>query len=71
MLYEYNGKIYVKPLVNKIVEVTVTKKGDEYDVKPGDKFKYITPEIQKEMVQTTVEEAYKRNSKSNKESLGL
>lgn len=68
MLYEYNGKIYVKPLVNKIVEVKISKKNDEYDVQPTDKVIYITEEIRKAWTQVTKQEAYEiqKSIKSNK-----
>lgn len=71
MLYEYNGGIFIKPLVNKIVEVIISKKGDEYDIKPTKKFMYLTPDIQKQMVQITIEEADKKYGKSSKNSLDL
>lgn len=67
MLYRYNGKIYVKPLVNKIVEVTVEKKGDEYNIKPAKEFIYLTPEIKSKMVEISVEEAAKSKNKSSLE----
>jgi len=37
MLYEYNGKIYIKIYENKIVEVTIKKVADGYSVEPTDK----------------------------------
>lgn len=64
MLYKYNDKIYVKPLVNKIVEVNITKKGDEYDIQPNKDFTYITPDIKKKMIEITVEDAYKMKNKA-------
>lgn len=65
MLYKYNGKIYVKPLVNKIVEVTVEKKGNEYNVKPEKEAIYLTPEIKEKMAEISIEDAYKSKSKSS------
>ena len=66
MLYEYNGKIYVKPFSNKIVEVKIDKIGNEFDVQPTNKDVYLTPEIQKDMVQVTLEQAYNKYGKPNK-----
>lgn len=64
MLFEYDGKIYIKPLVNKIVEVEVSKKGNEYDIKPAKKMIYITEDIQKKMIPITKEDAVKKSKKS-------
>ena len=69
MLYEYNGKIYIKPFSNKIVEVEVTKKGTEFDVKPTNEGKVLTPEIIKKMSEITLENAFKKANKSDKGSL--
>lgn len=68
MLYEYNGKIYIKPLVNKIAEVKISKKGDEYDIQPTGKIIYITDEIKKEWTPVSKENAYElqKSIKSNK-----
>lgn len=69
MLYEYNGKIYVKPLVNKIVEVEVSKKGNEFDIKPTDKMLYLTEDIKKDMISVTNEQAAKLQEKPKKSTL--
>ena len=69
MLYEYNGKIYVRPFSNKIVEVTIEKKGNEYNVKATDKSIELTQEIKNKMVETTLEDAYKKTNKSEKMGL--
>ena len=68
MLYEYNGKIYIKPLVNKIAEVKISKKGDAYDVQPTGKIIYITDEIKNEWTPVSKEDAYElqKSIKSNK-----
>lgn len=68
MLYEYNGKIYIKPLVNKIAEVKISKKGDEYDIQPTGKIIYITDEIKKEWTPVSKKNAYElqKSIKSNK-----
>lgn len=69
MLYEYNGKTYIKPFSNKIVEVEVTKRGNEYDVKPTNKKVEITAEIKAEIKEITLENAYKKTNKSERNSL--
>jgi len=69
MLYEYNGKIYIKPFSNKIVEVEIIKKGNEYNVKPLKEIKKLTQEIREKMSEITLENAYKRISKTDRNSL--
>ena len=59
MLYEYKGKVYVKPFDNKIVEVTIKK-----DVKNGfdvqaTKNVIIEDNIGTKLVSISTEEAYK------------
>lgn len=63
MLYIYNGKIYIKPFENKIVEVIITKDGDEYNVKTTDTVIEVERTEVMKMVSTTVEEAYKMQNK--------
>jgi len=69
MLYEYNGKIYIKPFSNKIVEVEIAKKGNDYNVKPLKEVQRITPEIKEKIKEITLENAYKRMSKTDRNSL--
>lgn len=69
MIYEYNKKFYVKPFSNKIVEVNIQKKNNEFDVQPTQNTIYLTPDIQKSMVEVTLEEAYKKSGKLDKISL--
>jgi hypothetical protein len=66
MLYEYDRKIYIKPLVNKIVEVKVEKKGNDYDIKPTEEVTYLTDKIKKWMVSITPKQAYEVQAKSMK-----
>ena len=66
MLYEFNGKIYVKPFVNKIVEVEITKQDDGFDVKPTTKEVELTTEIRQNLTEISIEEAAKKASKSKK-----
>lgn len=63
MLYQYNGKIYVRPFSNKIVEVKVEKKGNEYNVVALPKYVYIDSAIATQLVAISVEEAYKETNK--------
>lgn len=63
MLYDYKGKIYIKPLANKIAEVKVSKKGKEFTVDIVGKLEYITPEIKKEMKPIAIDRAYKDPNK--------
>lgn len=71
MLYEFNGKIYVKPFSNKIVEVEMSKNENEnFDIVPTTKIVYLTPEIKEKMVEVTNEEAYKiLNAKKSKTTI--
>lgn len=69
MLYELNGKIYIRPFVNKIVEVKVAKEDNEIVFTPTDIVLYITPEIKGKMVPVSNEEAYRIFSKSGRKSL--
>lgn len=66
MLYEYNGKIYVRPFSNKIVEVNIEKKAGEYDVKSTNRTVDLTDSIRKKMTEITLEEAYKKTNKNDK-----
>ena len=68
MLYEYDGKTYIKPLVNKIVEVKVEKNGNDYDIKPTEGVTYLTDKIKKELVSITPKQAYERQTKLMKNS---
>ena len=69
MIYEYNKKFYVKPFSNKIVEVNVEKKNNEFDVQPTKKVVYLTPDIQKVMSEVTLQEAYEKSGKMSKSTL--
>ena len=63
MLYQYNGKIYVRPFSNKIIEVKVEKKGEEYNVVALPRYVYIDSVIATQLVAISVEEAYKSMNK--------
>ena len=69
MLYEYDGKIYIKPFSNKIVEVEVIKKGEEFEIKPLKGIKRLTPEIKENIKEITLENAYKKAHKADKGTL--
>lgn len=62
MLFRYNGKIYIKPFANKIVEVKVTKKGNEYTVEPTNNSVELTREVENNLYSVSIEEAYKFKS---------
>jgi len=64
MLFIYKNKIYVRPFANKIVEVSITKKENKYDVKPTDKTVEIDSNVNKDLYSISLEEAYKMQSKS-------
>lgn len=63
MLYQYNGKIYVKPFSNKMVEVEITKAENEYDVKPTKRTVELTPEIKEKIVEISLKDAYVKTRK--------
>lgn len=69
MIYEYNKKFYVKPFSNKIVEVNVEKKNNEFDVQPTKKVLYLTSDIQKAMSEVTLQEAYEKSNRIGKSTL--
>lgn len=65
MLYIYNDKIYVMPFEYKMIEVLVTKKGNEYNVEATEKEIEVTKDIKENLYSITVEKAYEmQNSKS-------
>lgn len=66
MLYMFRDKIYVKPFDNKIVEVSITKKNNEYDVKAEKSPLELTSKELKELVSITLENAYKYLHKENR-----
>lgn len=59
MLYLFNEKVYVKPFSNMVVEVEITKKNDEYDVKATNKKIELNEEQKDALVPIELEEAYK------------
>lgn len=63
MLYQYNGKIYVKPFSNKMVEVEITKAEKEYDVKATKRIVELTPEIKDKIVEISIKDAYAKTRK--------
>jgi len=58
MLFRYNNKVYVRPFANKLVEVNVSKIGNEYDVKPTNTKLEITSEVNEGLYSISIEEAY-------------
>lgn len=59
MLFKYNGKIYIKPFANKIVEVRVSKRENGYDVEPTNRSVELTKDIENQLISISVEEAAK------------
>lgn len=57
MLYRYKDKVFVNPTVNRIVEVKIQKKGNEYDIVLT-KNKVVQSNIRKEITEINVDEAY-------------
>ena len=66
MLYEFNEKTYIKPFSNKLVEVEITKNGEEYDVKATKRILELTPKRKKEIVEITLKDAYEKKHKNEK-----
>lgn len=58
MLYIYDGKIYIKPLENRLVEVNITKKGNEYNVEPTEKKVELSDKIRNDLFSVTLEKAF-------------
>lgn len=71
MLYELNGKIYVKPFSSKLIEVKVSKDGNKYDVKATDKIVEITPEIKRKLTEVTLKDAYDKTHKIESKSIDM
>lgn len=58
MLFLYNGKVYIKPFENKMVEVNITKRGNEYNVKATEKWLELNDKVINNSHSITVEKAY-------------
>lgn len=71
MLYLYNGKIYVKPFDHKMVEVNVTKKGNEYNVEATEKWVEINDKILDNTYSVTLEKAYEIQTKKDSKKFDL
>lgn len=69
MLYEFRGKIYIKPFSNKLVEVNIVRNPDDYDIELTNKKIEITPQIEKEIAGISLENAYNRFKKNKKKVL--
>lgn len=69
MLFEYNGKIYVKPFSNRLVEVEVSKSGNEYNVKATKRIVELTKEIKAKVSTISLEQAYKVQNKKKMETI--
>lgn len=64
MLYVYGNKVYIKPLQGKLIEVTVTKKGNDYNVEATKNKIEINQDIKDKLNTITVEKAYKMTNRS-------
>lgn len=64
MLYIYENKIYVRPLENLLVEVVVTKKGNEYNVEATERKVEITNKVSDNLYSITLEKAYELQNTS-------
>lgn len=69
MLYLFNEKVYVKPFSNMIVEVEITKKNDEYDVKATNKKIELNEEQKDALVAIELAEAYKYLHKTKNQDI--
>lgn len=67
MLFRYDNKVYIRPFVNRLVEVEVSKKTNDYDVKPTKNEIKITPEVSEKLYSISIEEAYNMQNKPSKE----
>lgn len=67
MLYLYNGKIYVRPVTNKIVEVDIKKEfNGEYNVIPTKNI-IVGDNFDGKITSISLENAYKKIHKSIRE----
>lgn len=69
MLYEFNGKIYIKPFSNRLVEVEIQKDEEEYIVKATNRIINITPKIKSKITEISLKDAYKKTNKGSKKVL--
>lgn len=66
MLYSYNGKVYVRPVTNKIVEVDIKKEiNGDYDVKPTKNI-IVRDDLDKVLTSIALEKAYDVLHKNSK-----
>lgn len=63
MLFRYENKVFIKPFGDRLVKVEITKKGNDYDVKPTKEIVVITPQINEKLYSISLEEAYKISNK--------
>lgn len=62
MLFIYDGRIFVKPFDHKMVEVKVSKKGNEYNVEATDNWVELNDRIKNETYSITIEKAYEKQN---------
>ena len=69
MLYEFNGKIYIKPFSNRLVEVEIIKDDEgEYTAKVTNKIISITSKMKNKISSITLKDAYKKINKSSRKT---
>lgn len=67
MLYLYNGKIFVKPFENKIVEVQIKKEiGGAFDVVPTKNI-IVDDNLNDKITSISIEKAYELTHRRNRE----
>lgn len=67
MLYLYNGKIFVKPFENKIVEVQIKKEiGGAFDVVPTKNI-IVDDNLTDKITSISIEKAYELTHRRNRE----
>lgn len=71
MLYELNGKIYVKPFSSRLVEIKISKDGNNYDVKATGKTMEITSEIRNKLTEVALKDAYDKTHKIENKSIDM
>lgn len=69
MLYIYKGKIYVKPLENRMVEVKIARVGREYNVVATQKKVELDDNMKSEIVSISLEEAFNFQNKNKEKRL--
>lgn len=67
MVYELNNKFYLKPLVNKIIEVKIVKTSSGFELKTVGKLIFIKNEDKEKLSEISIKSAYDKQNKKDKE----